>query len=70
MGGTDAVAPCSLRWLVRIGEVKLVTVEIFDHEQPVAPVTILDWNAPGFELGPKSVERRDLGDARLPSRST
>ena len=37
--------------LVRIGEEKLVAVEILDHQQLVAPAAVLDRNASGFELG-------------------
>src|SRR5207249_5883233 len=51
--------------LVRIGEEKLVAVEILDHQQPVAPAAVLDRNAAGFELGAQRVERRDRGLARL-----
>jgi hypothetical protein len=36
--------------LLRIVEEELVAVEILDHEQPVAPVAVLDGSAAGFEL--------------------
>jgi len=34
--------------LVRIVEEKLVAIEIHDHQQPVAPVAVLDRNAAGL----------------------
>ena len=65
--GCDQFASRLLR-LVRIGEEKLVAVEILDHEQLVAPAAVLDGNATGFELGAQRVERRDGGFARLRAR--
>jgi hypothetical protein len=50
--------------LVRIGEEKLVAVEILDHQHPVAPVAVPDGNAAGFELGAQRINRRDLGLVR------
>jgi hypothetical protein len=60
-----ANSPLRLLRLVRIVEEKLVAVEILDHDQPVAPVAVLNGNAAGFELGAQRVQRRNLGVVRL-----
>src|SRR5687767_7368817 len=51
--------------VVRIVEEELVAVEILDHQQPVAPVAVLDRNAAGLELGAQRIECRDRRFARL-----
>src|SRR5262245_59092723 len=47
--------------LVRIVEEKLVAVGILDHQQPVAPVPVLDRSAAALELDAQRVERRNRG---------
>jgi hypothetical protein len=53
------------RSLVRTGEKELITVGIIDHQEPVAPRTLLDGNAPGLELRAQRVQRGDRGLAPL-----
>src|ERR1035438_2311879 len=51
--------------LVGIVEEELIAVGIIDHQEPVAPPTLLDRNAFGLELRAQRVQRGDLGLARL-----
>jgi hypothetical protein len=53
------------RSLVRIVEEELIAVGIIDHQEPVAPGTLLDRNALGLEFGAQRVQRGDRGLARL-----
>src|SRR5271155_4225841 len=53
------------RSLVRIVEEELIAVEIIDHQEPVAPQTLLDRNALGLEFRAQRVQRGDRGLARL-----
>src|SRR3954454_22764278 len=62
--------PCSSntvagRRLVGIVEEELIAVGIIDHQEPVAPRTLLDRNALGLELRAQRVQRGDLGLARF-----
>src|SRR5215469_10819802 len=47
--------------LVRIVEEELIAVEIIDHQQPIAPRTLLDRNALGLECRAQRVQRGDCG---------
>src|SRR5271170_4102010 len=69
---TDAGAPslgfissnfagCSL---VRIVEEELIAVGIIDHQEPVAPRTLLDRDAFGLEFRAQRIQRGDRGLAR------
>src|SRR5437762_6193569 len=59
---SNNLARCSL---VRIVKEELIAVGIIDHQEPVAPRTLLDRNALGLELRAQRVQRGDLGLARL-----
>src|ERR1700730_17925697 len=70
---THAGAPGPLRFvstnlagrsLVRIVEEELIAVGIIDHQEPVAPRTLLDRNAPGLEFRAERVQRGNRGLAR------
>jgi acyl-CoA reductase-like NAD-dependent aldehyde dehydrogenase len=54
--------------LARIVEEELIAVGIIDHQEPVAPRTLLDRNALGLEFRAQRVQRGDRGLARLPAR--
>src|ERR1700730_14668492 len=71
---THAGAPGPLRFvstnlagcsLVRIVEEELIAVGIIDHQEPVAPRTLLDRNALSLEFPAQRVQRGDRGLARL-----
>src|SRR5579871_3917541 len=47
--------------LVWIVEKKLIAVEIIDHQEPVAPRTLLERNALGLEFGAQCVHRGACG---------
>src|ERR1700682_3890704 len=55
------LAGCSL---VRIVEEELIAVGIVDHQEPVAPRTLLDRNALGLEFRAQRVQRSDRALAR------
>src|SRR6516164_7913822 len=45
--------------LARIVEEELITVWIIDHQEPVAPGTLLHRNSPGFEFRAQRIQRGD-----------
>src|SRR6516225_2200908 len=51
--------------LVRVVEEELIAVGIIDHQEPVAPRTLLDRNALGLEFRMQRIQRGDRGLARL-----
>ena len=55
--------------LVRIVEEELIAVGIVDHQEPVAPRTILDRNALGLEFGAQRVQCGDCSLVRRGSSS-
>src|SRR5260370_16698091 len=59
---SNHLAGCSL---ARIVEEELIAVGIIDHQNPVAPRTLLDRNTPGLEFRTQRVQRGDLGLARF-----
>src|SRR5271163_4586211 len=52
------------RSLARIVEEELIRVEIIDHEQSIAPRTLLDCNAPGLEFCAQRIQRGGRGCGR------
>ena len=66
VGKTAVTLDISLKlYAVRIVEEELIAVRIIDHQQPVAPPTLLDRCAPALELCAQRVQRSDRGLVRL-----
>src|SRR5947209_12876626 len=51
----------ALDGLFRVVKEELITVGVVDHQEPVAPPTLLDWNAFGLEFCAQRIQRGDQG---------